>query len=201
MSTDQVIPSESIVENTTQKLDGPLNYRAATLDDCESLRLLVESCFRGESSCQGWTSEHHLLGGQRIDTEMLTNLLNDNQSTTLLFFNPKNNNLVGCVHLQNYPGTEMATLGLLSISPTLQNQGYGKYILAVAENYVANNWNAEYIEITVIDVRTELLDFYTRRGFTDTGRRKPFPFDDPKYGCAKRRDFEFVVMRKSVKSN
>lgn len=179
----------------------PLNYRIATLEDCESLWALIESCFRGEVSCQGWTSEHELLGGQRVDVEILTDMINDSSNVIFMFFDWNTNDLVGCVRLENIPERKTAYLGMLSVSPTLQNRGYGKFILSIAENYAANNWNVESIEITVIDLRTELLDFYQRRGYVDSGQREPFPFDDPKFGIAKRRDFQFYVLRKSMKNH
>ena len=191
--------SELNVPNTNQRSDGPLNYRIATEDDCESLWVLIESCFRGEVSCQGWTSEHELLGGQRIDVETLRDIINDSSNVIFMFFYLDTNDLVGCVRLQNFPETKTAYLGMLSVSPTLQNRGYGKFILSIAENYAADSWNAEKIEMTVIDLRTELLEFYQRRGYVDSGERKPFPFDDPKFGTAKRRDFEFYLLHKSMK--
>ena len=177
----------------------PLVHRIADMNDRDSLLLLINGAFRGESSCQGWTTEHSLLGGQRMDIDMLTSNLNDKNSIILLFFNTDETMLIGCVYLKQQPPTTTAYLGLLTVRPELQSHGYGKFILSVAENYLINNWNVESVEMTVIKQRQELLSFYNRRGYYDTGRREPFPLDDPKFGLPKRRDLEFCILKKDLK--
>jgi len=193
------ISTELIKQNIIKQSDVPLTYRIATLLDCESLSLLINSCFRGESSCQGWTTEHWLVGGQRINVEMLTDIINDNTSIILVFFDPTEKFLVGCARLQHKPITKRAYLGLITVRPDLQMQGYGKFIMSVAENYAINNWNIEYIEMTVIIHRSELIAYYNRRGYVNTGRREPFPMHDIRAGIPKRTDLEFFVLEKSMK--
>ena len=45
----------------------PLTFRDAAPDDVDAVAALVESAYRGESSKIGWTTEAHLLDGQRTD--------------------------------------------------------------------------------------------------------------------------------------
>jgi len=202
MSTSKIAESastESIQQNITKQSDDPLTYRVATLSDIESLHLLINSCNRGEVSCQGWTTEDSLLEGQRTDPPMLTDIINDSTNTFLVFFDPVEKFLVGCANVQHKPATKSAHLGMLAVRPDFQTRGYGKFIMSVAENYAVNNWNAEYIEMTVIIHRTELIAYYNRRGYVNTGRHEPFPMHDTRYGIPKRTDLEFLVLRKYVK--
>jgi hypothetical protein len=71
--------------------------------------------------------------------------------------------------------------------------------MSVANNYGVNTWNVEYIEMTIIIQRSELIAYYNRRGYVDTGLRKPFPIHDIRLGTPKRKDLEFCIMQKCVK--
>jgi hypothetical protein len=53
-------------------------------------------------------------------------------------------------------------------------------------------------EMTVIAQRAELIAWYVRRGYTDTGERRPFPYDDVRAGLPKRPDLAFVVLEKKL---
>ncbi|MEQ1731121.1 MAG: GNAT family N-acetyltransferase, partial [Vicinamibacterales bacterium] len=46
----------------------PPTFRTATPADASTIVALVESAYRGEASRAGWTTEAHLLDGQRTDT-------------------------------------------------------------------------------------------------------------------------------------
>ena len=54
------------------------------------------------------------------------------------------------------------------------------------------------MEMSVIRQRSELIDWYLRRGYARSGREKPFPLDDPRFGEPKRRDLVFVVLTKAL---
>ena len=51
--------------------------------------------------------------------------------------------------------------------------------------------------MTVISDRKELIDWYVRHGYSNTGERKPFHFDDPRFGQPKKQ-LEFVVLEKTL---
>ena len=52
--------------------------------------------------------------------------------------------------------------------------------------------------MTVIHTRAELLAFYGRRGYLPTGRTKPFPYGDERFGRPLRDDLCFVVIEKAL---
>jgi ribosomal protein S18 acetylase RimI-like enzyme len=72
-------------------------------------------------------------------------------------------------------GDGLVYLGLLCVDPARQAAGIGKTILAAAEKVSRDLLDADRIEMTVIDSRTELISYYERRGFIRTGERRPFP--------------------------
>ena len=47
-----------------------------------------------------------------------------------------------------------------------------------------------------ISVRDELIAWYERRGYSRTGKYKPFPYGDERFGIPKRDDLRFEVLSK-----
>ena len=43
------------------------------------------------------------------------------------------------------------------------------------------------MRMTVIDLRSELIHWYERRGYRRTGEYKPFPYGDPRFGIPRGR--------------
>lgn len=164
----------------------------ATLADVPQLNTLVNSAYRGELSKKGWTTEADLLGGIRTDEQVLTSLINKENSVLLLYKN--NDTIVGCVNLQQHDNK--LYLGMLTVNPDLQGGGVGKILLKASEDY-AKEKACTKIYMTVISIRKELISWYERHGYKDTGERKPFPMNDPKFGLPKR-DLEFIVMEKMI---
>ena len=105
----------------------------------------------------------------------------------------KNDRLEGCVYLE-LQEKEMY-LGMLTVSPSLQAKGIGKKILSASEAY-AKKHGVPTIRMTVISVRTELIDWYLRHGYHHTGERLPFP-DDNKFGIPKK-PLEFIILKKTL---
>jgi len=103
---------------------------------------------------------------------------------------------IACVQLERN-GTE-AYLGMFTVRAVNQQQGLGKRLLAAAETFVKERWQASSLVITVIVQRTELISWYERRGFVSTSERKAFPYDDPRCGQPLRDDLEFIEMKKMI---
>ncbi|MGC4067489.1 MAG: GNAT family N-acetyltransferase [Polyangiaceae bacterium] len=169
------------------------SVREATLADVSSVVALVESAYRGESSCRGWTTEAGLLDGQRTDELEIRDLITDANSQLLLAFDDAR--LVGSVLLRNQDGT--GYVGMFAIAPEEQGRGLGKWLLERAED-VFRSRAVRFVTMTVIKQRSELIEWYGRRGYVATGRRLPFPYDDPRFGLPKRPDLEFVELKKDL---
>jgi ribosomal protein S18 acetylase RimI-like enzyme len=171
--------------------------RLATTADCESLAVLINNSYRSELACQGWTNENDLIDGLRTNVDDLQKIINATKSIILIFFDQTKQILIGCIHLQDKSEIKTAYLGMLAVRPDLQTRGYGKFILSVAEKYSISKWNVDYTELKVIIQRTELIDYYNRRGYTEVGQHQPF--QPSAFGYPKRDDLELCTMRKFVK--
>jgi len=100
---------------------------------------------------------------------------------------------MGCVNLQQHD--DKVYLGMLSVSPQLQGAGIGKKLLKAAEEYTLQV-NGKAVYMTVISVRTELINWYERYGYKDTGERKPFTEDG--VSGTHLQPLEFMVMEKLI---
>ena len=69
---------------------------------------------------------------------------------------------------------------------------------ASGEAHAAREWKVPVMQMTVIDVRDELIAFYERRGYQRTGIKKPFPYGDERFGIPKRDDLRFEILEKPL---
>lgn len=165
----------------------------ATPADIERLVKLVNSAYRGEEAKKGWTHEADLISGTvRIDEQSLHEIITKENAAILKC--TENNMLVGCVYLEKR--NEDLYLGMLSVAPDLQGAGIGKQLLQAAEAY-AREIDCTAISMNVISVRNELIQWYRKYGYWDSGERKPFP-DDDRFGKP-REPIEFAIFKKEIK--
>lgn len=165
---------------------------SATIEDVTALERLINSAYRGETSKLGWTTEANLLQDKRITIDELSEIINNKENTILKFID--NNAIIGCVLLAN-KGNKLY-LGMLTVSPKLQNSGIGKKLLQQAEEH-ALKLRLPKIVMTVISIREELIAWYNRHGFVDTGIREPFPLNDTD-AVISQQPLEFIVLEKKV---
>lgn len=171
----------------------PFPILPAQATDLPELVRLINSAYRGEASKKGWTTEADLIQGtQRIDEPELSATLG-RPGTTLLKCLDAAGRIVGCVFLETFG--ERLYLGMLSVSPEQQGGGIGKKLLQAAE-VEARERGCRSIYMSVISVRSELVDWYKRQGYQPNGATKPFPTDN-KFGTPVQ-ELEFVVLEKTV---
>lgn len=164
----------------------------ATLQDIPSLNILINSAYRGETSKKGWTTEAHLLEGKRTTEEELTAIILDPKNTFLKF--TENDQIIGSVLLVEKE--HQLYVGMLTVSPELQNSGIGKNMLAEAENH-AKSLGLSTLSMTVVSVRAELIAWYKRHGYVDTGKREAFPSSDIHINISDK-PLEFIYLEKSL---
>lgn len=164
----------------------------ATLQDIPALTILINSAYRGETSKKGWTTEANLLEGKRTNEEELTETILNPKNTILKF--TEDNKIIGSVLLVEKE--HQLYLGMLTVSPELQNSGIGKKMLAEAENH-AKSLGLSSIIMTVISVREELIAWYKRHGYVDTGDREAFP-ESEIHVTISEKPLEFIYLEKKI---
>lgn len=83
-------------------------------------------------------------------------------------------------------------LGLLSVEPSRQKTGVGSKLMGAAEEYCAGV-GSHYMDLRIVNVRTELPGFYRRLGYVETGTEPSTAGIEHKVPC------HFVNMSKGLK--
>lgn len=146
-------------------------FDVANITEIEKITALVNSAYRGRGSEVGWTSEVELVDGARVSPGQLLETISMPGSVILVMRNKVS--IVGCVHVQCKG--DNAYLGMLAIEPKLQGNGHGSHLLEYAEEYCRLVFYAKTIEMCVISQRTELLNYYLRRGYVSHGDEDNYP--------------------------
>jgi len=166
----------------------------ASYNDLTAITALLNSAYRGESSKEGWTHEEHLIDGTVRTTEEILRSVIEQEDSILLKYTSQQQTITGCVNLQLH--ADRLYLGMLAVSPKLQGGGIGKQLLHAAEEY-AEQLHCSSIYMTVISVRLELIDWYKRHGYKDTGQR--IPFEEDSLTGKHLQPLEFMVMEKLIR--
>ncbi len=168
-------------------------FRPAAAVDVPAIVALVESAYRGESGLRGWTTESHLLDGQRTDATDVSALIERPGSRVLLA--ERDGLLKASCHIERRGAA--AYFGMFAVDPGEQGSGLGKQVLAEAERIVREEWQCRAMHMTVIVQREELIAWYERRGYRRTGEYQPFPYGDERFGIPRRDDLRFEVLLKN----
>lgn len=171
-------------------------FRDARDADVPAIVALVTSAYRGDASRAGWTTEADLLDGERIDADVLRGDIARPRSRVILLEDPADGALAACAHVADEDGA--GYFGMFAVRPGLQSRGIGNRVLAEAERIVRDEFGLPVMRMTVIDLRAELIGWYLRRGYLRTGRFKPFPYGDERFGRPRRADLRFEVLEKAL---
>ncbi len=167
-------------------------FRQASLKDTTDIYRLVESAYRGEASRAGWTTEADLLDGQRTDTIEISCIINRTSNRIILC--EENDQLIGSMHIEKKQ--DYAYLGMFAVRPDCQGKGVGKDMLNYAEELVFKKMACNWLEMSVITQRKDLIGWYQRRGYEVSGKTRPFPYGDTRYGIPRRDDLVLEVLKK-----
>ena len=159
---------------------------------------LANLAFRGLGPDPGWSTESQFIDGQRLTEPLLReDMAAKPESVLLTYRESAASELLGTVWLEPRQ-CETWYLGLLTVRPDRQKQQLGRNLLAAAEAY-AGRLGAECIRMSVLNVRTELIAWYERRGYRQSGETQPFPYADQRFGRPLRRDLHFVMLEKALR--
>jgi ribosomal protein S18 acetylase RimI-like enzyme len=166
-------------------------FAFAGLADVPRLALLIERAYRGPEAAKGWTNEAEILTGPRSSPAEIEGLIRDKDSRFVTGF--RGDKLVGCALIQREG--DGAYFGMFAIDPDIQGGGLGKAMMTRCEEAVRELWGAKSLRLQVISLRHQLIGWYERRGYVQTGEHEPFPFDTAT--GALRTDFDLTVLRKT----
>lgn len=134
--------------------------RRATESDAPALTALINVAFQ---------VERFFLDSDRLDLAEVLDRLKKGH----FLAQEAEGRMTACVYVE--PRNDRCYLGLLSVDPTLQRAGFGKRLVAAAEDF-ARAAGCLHMDLNVVNLREELPPFYRKLGYTDLGT-SPFPAD------------------------
>lgn len=144
---------------------------AAQATDLAARGIMIENSYRGDHARMGWKHEADLLFDRRLADGELQSLFRNPDVAILVA--RQGTDIVGCVAITDRP-PDTAYVGMLCVDPPFQSSGLGGRLLATAERFCAG-LGVRRMEMRVIDRRAELIAWYDRNGWSDSGTRVPFP--------------------------
>lgn len=172
-----------------------LEQRIAQVSDTPVICALVNAAYRGETSRAGWTTEADLLTGVRTSERTIQALI-ESDDTCILLGEEAGGVVAACICLERHAASaETVHLGMIAVSPLLQNRGYGKTMILAAEKLAEAQWQVQRSEMMVISLRQELIAFYQRLGYQSTGETIPFPHQ-PDMWQAQVENMQLIVLQK-----
>jgi GNAT superfamily N-acetyltransferase len=159
-------------------MNQPVQIRIAEASDVRQIMAVINSAFR--------VAEEFFCFEDRITLEEVERLF----TTGTFLVAASDRVLVGCVYVE-LKDNDRAYLGLLSVDPSQQQGGLGSLLMTAAEKY-CRELGRRFMDIWIVNLRTELTPFYQRRGYVETGTH-PFPTDvQTKQPC------HFITMAKPL---
>jgi GNAT superfamily N-acetyltransferase len=167
-------------------------FRVARPSDARAITSFVNATYHGPEAAKGWTPETHLHSGPRTNVERVAAHIADTEARFI--FCEDANGLLGCALIERKG--DGAYFGMFAVRTASQGGGIGRAIFAEAERLARTLWHCPFMTLTVINLQTDLAAYYERRGYSPTGERQPFPYDEAP--GALRTDYDVIVMRKNL---
>jgi len=140
-----------------------ITIRTATAADAGKITAVINAAFR--------VAEGFFIDGHRITQ----NEVEQSLAKGVFLLAKQGERLNGCVYVELRG--ERSYLGLLSVDPAYQQGGLGSVLMSEAEKYCRER-GSRFMDIYIVNLRTELPPFYERRGYVENGTT-PFPADVP----------------------
>ncbi|MER7444523.1 GNAT family N-acetyltransferase [Micromonospora avicenniae] len=135
-----------------------------------------------------------LLGGQRVDAEMVAAAVTSPNGTVLV--TEDGTGIVACCQLERHD--DHTCFGMFAVAPPRQRDRPGRQSLAEAERFAREQWHVGEMRMTVITQRADLIAWYERRGYTRTGELTSFPYGDKRFGVPRRPDPAFETLTRKL---
>jgi predicted N-acetyltransferase YhbS len=153
-----------------------LKTRLTTEADAEAISVLVNTAFK---------VERFFTDGDRISPEKVREMMRRGK----FMLAEDDGAMIACVYVELRG--QRAYFGLLGVGPSRQGQGLGRKMVEEAEDY-ARAAGCEFMDLRIVNLRSELPPFYRRLGYVETGT-EPFAADaEPSLPC------HFIKMSKPL---
>ena len=160
--------------------------RPAHPADAPAITAVINLAFQKESSFKK---------GDRIDEQQVREKM-----STGSFYVVENEGVISaCIYIETASadssglasGPNAGYIGMLAVHPSLQGRGLGRKLMTFGEAELQRR-DVTHIQLRIVNLRTELLDFYSRLGYRETGTA-PYPFPEKTT-----RPIHFIHMEKSL---
>jgi GNAT superfamily N-acetyltransferase len=138
------------------KSSSGVHIRLASNADIAAMAAVVNAAFAIET----------FLEGQRTDEAGITEMM---KKGGFLLAEDLPGRSVACVYVET--SGERGYFGMLAVDPSEQSKGLGRVMVEAAEDYCRRR-GCEFMEISVLSLRTELLPFYRKFGYLESGRQE-----------------------------
>lgn len=135
-----------------------VRLRLATRDDTSAIVSLVNRAFEVEL---------FFLNGDRTNVENVMEMMERGE---YLLAESSDGHLVGTVYFERR--NDRAYFGMLSVEPALKGTGLGRLLIETVEDH-ARKLTCVAMDITVVNLRTELPPYYRRFGYEISGELPP----------------------------
>ncbi|MES2207059.1 MAG: GNAT family N-acetyltransferase [Pseudomonadota bacterium] len=150
-----------------------LSFRSARIEDADTIKRIVNMAYRDGSDTAGWSNEAHLISGNRIEKNHIIDIINKPNIAILVALSHDNIVASMCVEKLNH---QESYLSMLAVEPKFQSRGIGRRMFAEIEEYSRLTFGAQTYVLEVITLRNDLILFYNRLGYQQTGQISEFPF-------------------------
>ena len=148
--------------------------RRAAADEAEAIARVINAAFR--------PAEEFFVEGDRISVKSVREFFTKGAFLVA-------GDCAGAIYVELRG--ERAYFGLLSVDPARQGEGIGRVLIDAAEDF-AREHGCRYMDIRVVNLRTELPPRYRKLGYVQT-REEPWPPGEPsKLPC------HFLCMEKAL---
>jgi N-acetylglutamate synthase-like GNAT family acetyltransferase len=142
-----------------------VHTRVATADDVPGLVRLIN---------RAYVIEEFFVSGDRTSVAQVQERMSRSASCFLVAEDPMGRNgLSACVWVE-WRG-DRGYFGMLAVDPDQQGRGLGRLLVAAVEQH-CRALGCRFLDISVVNLRTELPEFYRQFGFAPYGTA---PFHEP----------------------
>jgi len=128
------------------------------------------------------------IDGTRTDAERMSEMM---QKGEFILAEDGSGRIVACVYAELRG--DRGYFGMLAVEPSRQGTGLGRAMIEAAEDYCRER-GCQWMDISVLTLRPELLPFYQRLGYVETRREAFYPSRPLKEGF----ECQSIVMSKAL---